>query len=117
MLISKTFKGQYIKADQLDGQRQRLTIAGVEMASFADGTSKPVLRFDESDQGLVLNRTNAEAIAVELGDNTDGWIGKQVVLVPERVRFNGKLVACIRVKVPENPPSAATTTAASDEVA
>jgi hypothetical protein len=46
----------------------------------------------------VVNRTNADRIAHYHGNNTDGWIGKQVLLGTELVTFNGKTNEALRIK-------------------
>ncbi len=51
---------------------------------------------------MVLNNTNAQIIAMILkSEETDDWIGKQIVLYDDpNVSFGGKLVGGIRVRAP-----------------
>jgi hypothetical protein len=48
-----------------------------------------------------LNKTNGRAIAKALGDETRGWAGKDIVLVPTEVDFRGDMVDAIRVRTPQ----------------
>ena len=48
---------------------------------------------------MVCNKTNAERIALLHGGDTDGWLGKQIVIGPEMTNnLQGKAVLAIRVK-------------------
>ena len=51
---------------------------------------------------MILNKTNAGLLAAALGDETDHWRGKQVELYPDRTMFSGRMVECIRVRVPRD---------------
>jgi hypothetical protein len=59
-----------------------------------------VLYFQGKEKGLVTNRTNADRIAYLYGSNTDGWIGKEIVLYTDMVPFQSKVIEAIRVKPP-----------------
>ncbi len=65
---------------------------------------KPVLYFDGGRKGLVLNKTNAQAIAEDYGDDTEAWTGREIVLFIQKVTFQGKLTPAIRVRVQNNAP-------------
>ena len=117
MNIKSAYKSSYIKSSDLNGQRQRVTISSVQMAMVGDGReekNKPVMQFDEIDQALVLNKTNAMLLAASLGDDTDGWSGRQIWLLPDTTSFGGKTVPCIRVKIAADKPAAPTEPAAAD---
>lgn len=101
MKVSTLFKGKYLKAASLGGAPVRVTIESLTMEELGeDKEEKPVVYFQNKDQGLVLNRTNASVLADLFGDESDGWIGKQIVLSPEKVSFQGRLVDAIRVRQP-----------------
>jgi hypothetical protein len=126
MRISSAFPSKYIKAADLQDRDWSVTLKAVEMETMEQtGEEKPVLYFVESDRGLVLNVTNATTIATKLGDDTDVWEGKSVVLYSATTSFSGRTVPCIRVRVPDMPvgvapqsPSVgvALTTGPSDDV-
>lgn len=70
---------------------------------------KWVMHFRELSKPLVLNSTNINACVQALGtDETDDWIGKQVVLYNDpNVSFGGKIVGGIRIRKPNLRPNAA----------
>jgi len=60
---------------------------------------KWVLNFDEC-KPLVLNMTNIASIERIHGDETDDWVGKQIVLFnDENVSFGGEVTGGVRVDV------------------
>lgn len=98
--INSFYPSQYLKAADLGGQERRVTIANLEAEKLGNET-KPVLYFEGKDQGLVLNKTNANTISDDYGYNTEGWEGRDIILYPAKVEFQGKRVPAIRVRVPE----------------
>jgi len=68
---------------------------------------KPVLALRGLTQGLVLNKTNGQALAEFLGDDVDKWVGRKIVIFPAQAAFQGKLVDCIRVREPKPQPTVA----------
>ena len=103
MKINQAFPSKYIKAADLQGKEYTLTVASVKIEDVgAEGSpeEKPVLYFAGRAKGVVLNRTNAETISHRYGDDTDDWINKEVIIYPDTVMFQGKLVDCIRMRVP-----------------
>jgi len=96
MNINQLYGGDYLKADDLQGQPRTLTISGWSTKEFDDQKTKIVLTFERTTKTLVLNSTNANAIAEAHGFDTDGWIGKSIELRPERVNFAGRMVDAIR---------------------
>jgi hypothetical protein len=61
---------------------------------------KWIMHFNELEQGIVLNSTNLQLAAMALGsEETDEWVGKQVVLFADpNVSFGGKLVGGLRIR-------------------
>ena len=57
----------------------------------------PVLFFVGKKKSMVLNKTNAKTIARLHGDDTDGWVGKQIALTVENVKAFGEVWPAIRV--------------------
>lgn len=96
-----TLLGKYLKCDDLGGRRVLVTIERMEAQKIED-EEKPVLYFVGKNKGLVLNRTNADSIIEITGtDETDEWEGKQIVLHPDKTKFGGKTVDCIRIATPQ----------------
>ena len=102
MQISKLFPSKFLRAADLDGHEIECAIHEIRVEDLTgDGRErKPVLYFEGKDKGLVLNKTNSMIIAGRYGDDTDGWQGKPVILYGTETQFQGKLVPCIRVRIP-----------------
>jgi hypothetical protein len=93
-----------LKASDLQGRQVRVQIASCALEELGDDEVKPVLRFVGKEAGLVLNVTNAGTIAAALGDETEGWIGRQLLLYVSETDLRGKRVPCIRVRVEAGGP-------------
>lgn len=106
MRINDAFPSNFIKATDLGGRPVKAVIADCRLEEL-DGENKPVLHFRGKNKGLVLNRINSQMLAGSLGDETDDWIGREIEIYPDRTQFQGRLVDCIRVRVPVPPPPAA----------
>lgn len=97
MRVSDAFPSEFLKAADLRDRNVLVVMDRVEMKDIG-GDHKPILFFQGKDKGLVLNKTNANNIAMAHGDDTDDWSGKEVVLFPAMTDFQGKTVPCIRVR-------------------
>ena len=69
------------------------------------GDHKPIIYFEGKEKGIVLNKTNATAIATIYGDDTDDWTGGEIILYSAWVDFQGKQVEAIRIRVPPRKPA------------
>lgn len=98
MRISSAFPSDYLKAADLQGRAVTVTIARVSMQDM-NGEPKPILYFEGKERGMVLNKTNATKISEMFGDETDNWIGEEVILYEAMVEFQGKTVPAIRVRL------------------
>lgn len=101
MKVSQVFSGEYLKAADLQGAEPTVVIANVELKEFDDG-NKFLITFQNKKKGLVANKTNASRIAMLYGDETEDWVGKEVVLYTEIVDFQGKPTEAIRIRPPAN---------------
>ena len=102
MKILKSFGGKFVRADDITAPAV-VTIERVEMENVGNDDKpeeKPVLYFAGRTKGCVLNRTNAMAIANRYGDDTDTWTDKEVIVFPDQTMFQGKMVDCIRMRIP-----------------
>jgi hypothetical protein len=99
------FPSKYLRASDIPAGREvTVNISHLEVEPVVDGDDpKPVLYFERAKKGLVLNKTNATAIAAVYGDDAELWSGKPVVLYATTVLFAGKVTPCIRVRVPAAP--------------
>ena len=106
MNVNDFFKGEYLKAGDLDDDMQVTikTIKPVAMGGDDDEEKaqvKPVLYFNGLEKGLVCNKTNSMTIAAVLGMDMEQWIGKDIVLYSTTVDFKGSSVPGIRVRMPK----------------
>ncbi len=106
MRISEAYPSKYLKAADLAGQDRTVTIRACVQEELGQGSEmevKPVLYFDGGQKGLVLNKTNATAIADNYGDDTESWPGRSIVLLVREVDYKGKLTPAIRVRAQVTP--------------
>jgi hypothetical protein len=106
MELSTVFTSEILKAADLQSREVTVVIATVEAKQFNDG-NKLLLTFQGKKKALVCNKTNANRIALLYGTDTDGWIGREIVLFPDLVDFQGKPTLAIRVKPPASRRTAA----------
>lgn len=107
MLLNDVFPSKYVKAADLKGREVTVVIASVDIEKIGDDR-KLVVYFQGKEKGLVTNKTNANRISLLYGEDTDGWIGKEIMLGTDFVDFQGKSVEAIRVKPPAKRTAAAT---------
>ena len=100
MRIYDAFPSKYVQAADLQGREASVRIREVKLENIR-GRKAPVLFFEGKTKGLVLNKTNAAAIAVLYSEETDGWAGKEITIYPTMVEFQGRMVQSIRVKGPK----------------
>ena len=101
MNIDSMFPSAYLKASDCSEGNLVLTIKKITQEGVGQGRNaevKPVIYFDETDKGLVLNKTNAGIISEMYGKNTDTWTGKKIILYETEVSFQGEMVQAIRIK-------------------
>jgi hypothetical protein len=100
MNLKDAFPSNWLKASDLKGRRVSVTIESCEFETVGTD-SKPVLRFRNVDKGLVLNRTKAAMLeAICETDDTTKFIGKQLVLYPTKVNFQGEMRDAIGIDFP-----------------
>ena len=102
MNINNAFPIRWIKSGDLGDGDMVVTVKSCSVETVGQGENaedKPVLYFEESEKGMVLNVTNANTIAGLYGPETDGWIGKRIALFATEVDFAGKQTLAIRVRM------------------
>lgn len=87
----------YVKSDDVKAGPQKFVIQSVEAAETPDG--KPALQLIfQGGKKLTLNKTNARNLAGALGDDTDFWSKRPVVVsFDPNVMYAGRRVGGIRV--------------------
>ena len=83
-----------LKAKDFIGKNLKLTIERVETVTYPAEESKPeqtrpVLYFVGKQKRLVLNGTNTETLCVGYGDDSDGWIEKEIGLTTKDYTSKG----------------------------
>ena len=110
MKTSDMRESKFLKQSDI-GKAVLWTIHGVEKVNVAAEGAEPEhkwgLSFRESEKPLVLNQTNIQTLEAIIGDDTDVWSGKRIVLyIDPTVMYSGKRVGGIRVRAPKpgTPP-------------
>ena len=111
MDVRLLFPSLYLTAVDLHGKDANLTIRRVivdTLKTDRGDEKKPVMYFKETkekadktgakEKRLVLNKTNALAIAALHGNEVDAWAGKRVTLYATTCEAFGKQADCIRVR-------------------
>jgi hypothetical protein len=90
--------GSLLKCADLGQKEHLVQIESIEEGEVGDGR-KLVARFEGKSKGLVLNDTNLEILETAFGDDSNDAIGASV-FVDSTVRYGGKQVGGIRIKLP-----------------
>lgn len=101
--INNLFPSPFLKAADLADGPLTLTIRGVDPRheiKQPDGSvaRRPLVRFQETEQSLILNKTNALSIANLYGPEVSRWIGRSITLYSTMVSSFGAMVPAIRIK-------------------
>ena len=102
MKLSEAFPSNFLKSDDLQGKDVMLKIMSAKQEKVGNDV-RLVLTFAGTQKTMVCNKTNANRIAFLYGDETDDWIGKQIVVTSEFVEYQGRTVKGLRVKPPGTP--------------
>ena len=104
MNLADQYEGNFLEALLLPQDKPvTVTISGIDPANTIKSADqrvidKPILHFEGKDRGLVLNKTNARAIARRHGPTMDDWIGKEIQIYQARVdAFGESGVPAVRV--------------------
>jgi hypothetical protein len=92
---------EYLSAEMLGNKTASLTIKDVfedEIAGPRGKQDKIMISFVERPKKLILNKTNARAIASALGPETDAWKGATLTLAVENVKVGPNNIPSVRVK-------------------
>lgn len=98
-----------------------VTISEVTSEEFSndgkDARQKLVLYFKETDKGLAMNAGNTDILGRGFRTfETDEWVGRRIVVFTDPdVRFAGKRVGGLVVRMPQNLRPSATTAAPTRE--
>ena len=101
MNVNDMTGGKYLKAEAIKDRPLLLTIDAIRREKMSDGKDKWVMYFREMTEGLVLNKTNLNALAEIFGPETDDWERQKIVLFAAKVDFGGMPTLGIRVRLPK----------------
>lgn len=100
--IGEMLESKYLKQSDIMDEAI-VTIRKVGKANIAKEGDEPeykwLIRYDEFDKPMVLNKTNIKRLAKACeSDDSDGWVGKRVRLyVDPDVEFGGETVGGLRI--------------------
>ena len=99
------YGGKYLKCSDLQGRSVTAKIARVaaeEMGQKKDRKLVVYLAGSKGDEkGVVLNKTRLKPIVTAYGKETEDWVGQKITLFPSQTTFQGDIVDCIGIKVPD----------------
>lgn len=101
--VREFYKRKLLAAKDLGKNKVTGTITAVypetQKGKDSDGSTKLVVELDEGETRFQMNKTNAIALAKELGDETDDWIGRRLQIGTGPTSFNGKPTIGLVAKV------------------
>jgi len=102
MNINDMLPSKYLKQEDVNGETV-VTFRGLKQMNVAREDEpeqmKWLVKFDEFEKPMILNPTNIKRCFKAIGDSTNEWIGKQMILyVDENVEFAGKVTGGLRLK-------------------
>lgn len=103
---------RFLKQTDITEPHGRLvTISEIQLLNVAPDGAEPekkyAMFFQAMEKPLVLNSTNIHALRAALGEDTDPWVGKQIVLyVDPNIHYGGKVVGGLRLRAPRPRPGA-----------
>jgi hypothetical protein len=102
VLASRYDQSRFLRAEDVPQDRKlRIKKTTEEMVgNGADREKKLCIWFTSDRRGLALNRTNNRTIRSAFGDETNGWIEKDIVVFSTTTEFRGKIVPALRVRIP-----------------
>jgi hypothetical protein len=89
--VKKHLQNDWLKGSDIgEGNRLTVTIEKAYDHTFPSGDESSVLEFLELDQKLSLNKGRLTKMVDLFGDDSDEWLGRQVILYAVDVTYQGK---------------------------
>jgi hypothetical protein len=105
--INELFPGKYLRASDVTGKSFKAIVERVDVETMRDGAKKAVCYFQDHSRGIVLNRSRAEALVqLARSQNTDDWVGLEVMVCAGETNFAGTQVPSIEFKPARNKVTA-----------
>src|SRR5262249_12535530 len=95
VLLAST--SRFFKAADLEHEKKFRIKSVTEKVFGEQKEKKPVVWFTKDERGLALNIINRRTLQGAFGDETDGWVGKIIIIYPTTVDFRGKPTPGLRV--------------------
>jgi len=100
------FEGNFLDASDIKSSGdftvtiESVTAPGADKDATGKTIDKPILAFAKAKKRLIVNRTNAKILAMQLGKKASEWAGKQITLTVRYLdkAFGQRNVPVIRVK-------------------
>lgn len=94
MKASDAYSGSYMSVERWPIEPTEMTVTGygIEDDTFKDNGNARVifLQFNKEEPKYRVNKTNAEALVKEFGDEMSNWRGQTVEIYREQARIKGK---------------------------
>jgi len=109
--VSDLLGGQYLHNENLPQENNGHVVWRVTefRKDTFQGRRRGLLCFDGTDKALVLNQTNLKTLVEAWGTESDLWIGRPLELYRDWTTMQGRTVACIRLRIPQNQVQPQTT--------
>jgi hypothetical protein len=106
--LDELFPSKYLRASDIQGEQiftiKEITIESLKNRETEKDEQKAILYFEESEKGIVLNKTNKNTLKALYGEAIADIIGKRVTLHTPDVEGFGKVAPAIRIKA-QRPPA------------
>lgn len=118
MNVNELFPKKWLEPVDLAGRSVTVKIVGVGLEEVYDPRSRDMhmklaLTFEKASKRMLLNKTQAFAVAAATGsEETDGWIGKSITLAAGVTAARRPTIVVAPPKATAKPAPAATVSAA-----
>ena len=101
--ISQEFPPRFLKGDEFAGKEMKLTIKEIKKEKVYsrqknENQDMLVIYFEGGTRGVLLKKERATDIKNIHGDDTDEWIGKDVIMYTEKKKARDGIFDVIRFK-------------------
>lgn len=103
-LISKEFPSRFLKGDEITGKEVPVTVKDIKKELvYSRQTNKKdevlVMYFQGKERGVVMKKERSTDMkAITGSDDTDGWIGKKVIMFTQKRKAKDGIFDVIRFK-------------------
>ena len=120
MKLKEMLESKYLQQDDVDGE-VTVTIRELKKVNVAKDDETPeykwTVKFQEFAKPMVANATNVKRMFKALGDDSEEWLGKKIILyVDPDVEFGGKIVGGLRVRALRRTGTLAAAKTSDDDI-